>query len=234
MSDKKQKQISVAHVVKNVELFDFFGIEATDYQGDKKFKFNSKFTFDMNNPKSVEEHRKCTAKANEACKLKWGPKYKQVMANPEFAHGLRDPETCIHLKDEYGEKKPKADELKGKIFFNAKANADKRPNYGIVVGGKLKQITDDKEIATHFYTGAIVIVSLSILPYKHGVKFGYSFWMDNIVLKDPGERKYGGTKSMNSAFNMEELLSEIGEVDEEIDESEFDESEFDFQDDIAF
>lgn len=229
MADKKQKQVSVPHVVKNVELFDFFGIEATDYQNDKKFKFNSKFTFDMGDPKNVIEYKKCIAKANEACKLKWGPKYKQVMANPEFAHGLRDPETCIHLKDEYGEKKPKADELKGKMFFNAKANADKRPNYGMGVGGKLKPVTDDKEIALHFYTGAIVHVSLSILPYKHGVKFGYSFWMDNIILIDPGERKYGGTKSMNSAFNMEELLSEIGgtdDTDQEI-EGEFDESEFD-------
>ena len=99
------------------------------------------------------------------------------------------------------------------MFFGAKANENRRPGYGVIKGGKLVELDDDKEIAKYFYSGAIVQLSLSIFCYE-APTVGYSFWMDGLILEGKGKKTYG-RPDLSQAFDLKKLLTTVVDVDED-------------------
>ena len=157
------------------------------------------------------------------------------MKNPEFQHGIRDPITCKHLKDKItGEDKPAVEQLKGKMFFGAKANENRRQGFGVLRSGKLIELENDKEISKYFYSGAIVQLSMSIFCYEIPT-VGYSFWMDGIVLEAKGRRTFG-RPDMSESFDLKKLLTTVVDVDadDESGEGESDTGTYDTDDDDLF
>ena len=226
----------LACIIKNVTLKEFFCITASAYTdpttGKTKGKpqFTAKCAIDLSDPDG--EIKKLKQLSAKACKGMWGENYKKAMKNEKFHHAIRNADTCKFLEDDFGNKKPKKfDPLKGNYYFKVKANETRRPGFGIKKGNQIVEIDDDKEIAKHFYPGAIVQVAMSILPYsKPGI--GYGFWVDGFILVDKGERMYGKAKPLNSVFNMEELLKEVEDVTDVTDVTESDEFEGEFDDDV--
>ena len=68
--------------LRNVKLFDFYGITASDYEGDEKFFFKTKFLFDKQNKAHVKQLEELRKFAMMACKKAFKNNVKKIMGKP--------------------------------------------------------------------------------------------------------------------------------------------------------
>jgi hypothetical protein len=132
-------------------------------------------------------------------------------------HGAKIKSTMLKMPLRDGDTDRDSEEYENVFFMNA--NASKKP--GIV--NKFNQIPSQNDMNEYCYSGAIFHVSINFFAFDHDGKKGVAAGLNNVMLREFGERLDGTSSATNDFADF----AEDGEKDFGNDNKDFDDDDGD-------
>ena len=169
----------------NPVRFSFVQVWEPKAMDDSAPKYSVQVVIDKKDKKTIDAVKAAVEKAKQLGISK-GVFNQASTNNPAFRMPLRDGDQEAAERDDGSR-----DYLKGCVFFNASANADRQPAIVDRFGAPIMRRDD-------FYSGCYGIADINFFPFKFG-KGGVAAGLNSIMKRDDGER-LDGRLSTDQAF----------------------------------